>query len=361
MNLTQLQKLLDSGNEELVDIQDVELQQLKRFRTSQMQQFVIFSERLRDILEHLDRMKFSPHVPLLITGDTGSGKELIAQYMHYEVDEARGEYIAINCSNMNKELFEAELFGYEKGAFTGADEKGKKGYIEQASNGTLFLDEISEIDLDVQAKLLRVLETGEYYRVGGRNKQKVKGRLIFATNRNLLNLTEKGSFREDLYYRLNIVNVQVPPLNQRKGEIIPMVLHFIKQQNRELNKSVKYLEPQVLKLLQAYKWPGNIRELKNFITQIMIFIEVESIRFEHLQMKDEFDRYNTQIQNPFAGKKMMTEEELIDKLLEKPFSLEDFIMKIVRKTFQKFKGNKAKTARFLGLKREQLYNRYRID
>ena len=361
MNLSKLQELLRSGHNELINIQDVELKPVKRFGTSQMQQFVIFSERLYDILEHLERMKFSPHVPLLITGDTGSGKELIAQYMHYEVDEAKGEYMAINCSNMNKELFEAELFGYEKGAFTGADEKGKKGYIEQAAEGTLFLDEISEIDLDIQAKLLRVLETGEYYRVGGRNKQKVKGRLIFATNRNLLKLTEKGEFREDLYYRLNIVNVQIPPLNQRKEEIIPMMLYFIKQQNKELNKDVKYIEPQVLNLLSAYKWPGNIRELKNFITQIMIFIEGNSIRFEHLQMKDELDRYNTQIQNPFNEKKIMTEDDLIDKLLEKPFNMENFIMKIVKKTLSKFKGNKAKTARFLGLKREQLYNRYRID
>jgi len=361
MNFSQLQKLLDSGHKELINVQDVKLEPMKRFRTSQMQQFVIFSEKLKDILEHLERMKFSPHVPLLITGNTGSGKELIAQYMHYEVDEAKGEYIAINCSNMNKELFEAELFGYEKGAFTGADEKGKKGYIEQAADGTIFLDEISEIDLDIQAKLLRVLETGEYYRVGGRNKQKVKGRLIFATNRNLPKLVGKGHFREDLYYRLNIVNVQLPPLNQRKDEIIPMVIYFIKQQNGELNKSVNYIEPQVLKLLYAYKWPGNIRELKNFITQIMIFIEGDSIRFEHLQMKDELDRYNTQIQNPFNEKRVLTEDDLIDKLLEKPFSLEDFIMKIVKKTLRKFKGNKAKTARFLGIKREQLYNRYRID
>jgi transcriptional regulator with PAS, ATPase and Fis domain len=281
--------------------------------------------------------------------------------MHYEVDEAKGEYIAINCSNMNKELFEAELFGYEKGAFTGADEKGKKGYIEQASNGTLFLDEISEIDLDIQAKLLRVLETGDYYRVGGRKNQKVKGRLIFATNRNLFKLTKKDAFREDLYYRLNIVNIQIPPLSQRKEEIVPMILFFIKQQNKELNKTVKFIEPQVLKLLYAYKWPGNMRELKNFITQIMIFIEGNSIRFDHLEMKDELDRYNTQLQDPFTEKKALTQDDLIDKLLEKPFNLEHFIIKLVRKTLRKFKGNKAKTARFLGLKREQLYNRYRVD
>jgi len=361
MDINQVQIFLNNGNDELVDLQKVDLQPVKKFKTDQLKQFVVFSERLKDILEHLERMKISPYVPLLITGDTGSGKELIAQFMHYEVGEASGEYIAVNCSNMNKELFEAELFGYEKGAFTGADPKGKQGYIQQAANGTLFLDEISEIDLNIQSKLLRVLETGEFYKVGGRNKQKTQCRIVFATNKNLHDLVKKGEFREDLYYRLNIVSVEVPPLKQRREEIIPMVLFFIKQMNSEWSKKIKYIEAQVLKLLYAYKWPGNIRELKNFITQIMIFIDGDKIRFEHLQMKDELDRYTTQIQSPFVEKKVESEDDLIDLLMEKPFNLEPFIMKIVKRTLQKFNGNKAKTARFLGLKREQLYNRYKAD
>jgi len=361
MDIEQIQNFLNNGNNELVDLQEVELQPVKQFKSKELQPFVIYSQRLKSILEHLERMKISPRVPLLITGDTGSGKELIAQFMHYEVGEASGEYIAVNCSNMNKELFEAELFGYEKGAFTGADQKGKPGYIQQASNGTLFLDEISEIDLDIQSKLLRVLETGEYYKLGGRNKQKTQCRLVFATNKNLHELVEKGEFREDLYYRLNIVSVDVPPLKQRREEIIPMVIFFIKQMNSEWNKKIKYIEAQVLKLLYAYKWPGNIRELKNFITQIMIFVDGDTIKFEHLQMKDELDRYTTQIQSPFVEKRVEGEDELIDLLMEKPFNLEAFIMKIVKRTLQKFDGNKAKTARFLGLKREQLYNRYKVD
>lgn len=361
MNVNQEQNFLNTENNELIDIENIDLKPVKKFKTDQLQQFVVFSERLKGILEYLERMKVSPHVPLLITGETGSGKELIAQFMHYEVDEAAGEYIAVNCSNMNKELFEAELFGYEKGAFTGADPKGKKGYIQQASNGTLFLDEISEIDLNLQSKLLRVLETGEFYRVGGRNKQKTQCRIVFATNKNLHDLVEKGEFREDLYYRLNIVSAEAPPLNQRREEIIPMVIFFIKQMNNQWNKKVKYIEAQVLKLLHAYKWPGNIRELKNFITQIMIFIDGDTIKFDHLQMKDELDRYTTQIQSPFTEKKIESEDDVIYLLLEKPFNLEAFIMKLVKRTLQKFNGNKAKTARFLGLKREQLYNRYKVD
>ena len=185
--------------------------------------------------------------------------------------------------------------------------------------------------------------------------------MVFATNKNLLDLVEKGEFREDLYYRLNIVSAEVPPLKQRREEIIPMVIFFIKQMNRNWNKNVKYIEAQVLKLLYAYKWPGNIRELKNFITQIMIFIDGETIKYEHLQMKDELDRYTTQLQSPFVEKKVKSEDDLIDILLESPFNLEEFIMKLVKKTLKKFNGNKAKTARFLGLKREQLYNRYKVD
>ncbi len=361
MDVNQIQNYLNRENNELIDLHNIDLQSLKQFKSKELQQFVIYSQKLRAILEHLERMKVSPHIPLLITGDTGSGKELIAQFMHYDVDEANGEYIAVNCSNINKELFEAELFGYEKGAFTGADQKGKTGYIQQASNGTLFLDEISEIDVDIQSKLLRVLETGEFYRVGGRSKQKTQCRMVFATNKNLLDLVEKGEFREDLYYRLNIVSAEVPPLKQRREEIIPMVIFFIKQMNRNWNKNVKYIEAQVLKLLYAYKWPGNIRELKNFITQIMIFIDGDTIKYEHLQMKDELDRYTTQLQSPFVEKKVKSEDDLIDILLESPFNLEEFIKKLVKKTLKKFNGNKAKTARFLGLKREQLYNRYKVD
>ena len=354
-----IEELINQNNEDLIDLQEVAFQAKKPFSTSQMQSFVIFSEKLKGILEHLEQMKFSPHVPLLITGPTGSGKELIAHFMHYEVDQAEGEYIAINCSNINKELFEAELFGYESGAFTGADKKGKTGYIQQVEKGTLFLDEISEIDLDIQAKLLRLLESGEYYRVGGRKKKKMQCRLVLATNRHLQDLVERKLFREDLYYRLNIVRAQIPPLSERREDIVPMIVHFILQQNKTLNKTVRYIEPIVLKLLYSYKWPGNIRELKNFITQIMIFIEGDTVTFNHLQMKDELDRYTTQAQSLPMEKKFETEDEVIEALLQQSFRLEEFIQKLVKKALKKFNGNKAKTARFLGLKREQLYNRYK--
>ncbi|MFP4041459.1 MAG: sigma 54-interacting transcriptional regulator [Bacteroidales bacterium] len=353
--------ILNGNDNELVDIQSLNYNPKKILSHPRLKGYAIYSDNLKSILDKLDKMANSRGVPLLITGDTGSGKELISEYMHYEVDKDTGEYVAFNCSNINKELFESELFGYEKGAFTGAHSKGKEGYFQQAKGGTLLLDEITEINHEIQAKLLRVLETGEYYKVGGRKKHKIDSRLIFATNKNLEKLVEQGEFREDLYYRLNIVNAEIPKLSERREEIIPLVVFFINHLNQQFQKSVQYIEKKVLKLFYYYTWPGNIRELKNFITQLMIFTNDESINFDHLQIKDKLDHHYTKSFKPKQETDLLTEEEIIEKLLKKPINIENFTRKVIQRALNKFKGNKAKTARYLGLKREQLYNRYRID
>ncbi len=359
MNTFDLSYILNiEDNKELIDLDEIHLKPLYHFKSSKMKNYAVFSKKIKSILDHLKKMKASSSIPLLIVGDTGVGKEMIAEFMHYEVDQSDGPYVAINCSNINKELFESELFGYVKGAFTGAHPKGWEGYIKQSQNGTLFLDEISEINADIQSKLLRVLETGEYFKIGGQTKQTVQSRLIFATNKKMEKMVEQGEFREDLYYRLNIVKADIPPLVKRKEEIIPLVIFFIQELNQKFNKSVQYIEPLVLKLLYSYNWPGNIRELKNFITQLMIFADGESIKYEHLQKKDELDRYYTQMQK--LPDQQSNQEDIIQTLLEKPFDLESFTMKIVKKALEKFDGNKSKTAKFLGLKREQLYNRYKL-
>ncbi|MFO8236525.1 MAG: sigma-54 dependent transcriptional regulator [Bacteroidales bacterium] len=355
------QIILEEKDDKLIDIHSIRCTPAKVLRHSKLKGYAVYSEQLKSILDKLDKMKNSPDVPLLITGATGSGKELISEYMHYEVDQNKGEYVAFNCSNINKELFESELFGYEKGAFTGANTKGKEGYFQQAKGGTLLLDEITEINQEIQAKLLRVLETGEYYQLGGRKKHKINSRLIFATNKNLERLVEKGEFREDLYYRLNIVKAEIPKLSERREEIIPLVIFFINQLNQQFNKSIQYIENKVLKLFYFYTWPGNIRELKNFITQIMIFANANSINFDHLQIKDKLDQHYTKSFKPKQDVDLLTEEEIIEQLLKNPINIENFIMKVVKKALEKFRGNKARTARFLGLKREQLYNRYRLD
>jgi transcriptional regulator with PAS, ATPase and Fis domain len=331
------------------------------FTHEEMKPFRVYSKHMEKILSRLNHMAQSKAVPLLIKGSTGSGKEMVARFLHSEVDQAPGPYVAVNCTNMNREMFESELFGYTPGAFTGASSKGREGYISQARDGTLFLDEISEISLDVQAKLLRVLEEGEFYRLGSSRKETVQARLVFASNRNMSQMVQKGLLREDLYYRLNVVSVDVPGLKDRREEILPLAQAFIHRYNKQFNKQVKFVQGKVLKFLYSYNWPGNLRELKNFITQIMIFIEGDTIRFNHLELKDEMDRQQTRIQ---AGSLISPSEsgsDIIDQLLEEPFSLEDFTMEIIRRTLKKFNGNKTKTARFLGLKREQLYNRYKMD
>jgi len=331
------------------------------FDHEEMQPFCVYSERMEKIFTRLNHLALSTAVPLMIKGPTGSGKEMVARFLHYEVDQAPGRYVAVNCTNMNREMFESELFGYTRGAFTGASSKGHEGYIRQAGEGTLFLDEISEIDLDIQAKLLRVLEEGEFYRLGSDKKEKVRARMIFASNKHMDQMVKKGLLRDDLYYRLNVVSVDVPGLKDRRDEILPLAEAFIRRYNKHFNKQVRFVRGKVLKFFYLYNWPGNIRELKNFITQIMIFIEGDTIRFNHLEVKDEMDRLQTQTQSNTLPAHSGSGSDVIDQLLEEPFDLEDFTMEIVRRTLRKFNGNKAQTARFLGLKREQLYNRFKID
>jgi len=356
-----MQDPLNISDEACLELDELIPSHKYTFQSNHLKDFYVFSEGMKTILEDLKKLGSTTGVPLLITGSTGSGKELAAMFMHHEVDQNSGEYIAINCTNMNKEMFEAELFGYKGGAFTGASREGHQGYIKQADRGTLFLDEISEIDLDLQAKLLRLLEEREYYPVGGSQRQQVNCRMVFATNRNLEKMLETGRLRRDLFYRLNVVKMHIPSLEERKEEIIPMLGFFVKELNREFQKEVRYIQGKVLKFMYLYNWPGNIRELKNFITQIMVFIEGDTITFEHLQTKDELDRMQTQFYQGDFGSAKPSREEIINELLKEPFDLEKFSMDVVRATLKKFNGNKSKTAQFLGLKREQMYNRYKTD
>lgn len=355
------QNIIEQPDQLLISLNEIKGESLYRFSNGKLDEYGIFSKDLYQNLKELKKLGGKKQIPILITGATGAGKEVIAKYIHYEVDHNEGPYIALNCSNVNKEMFEAELFGYNKGAFTGARQDGKKGYIELSENGTLFLDEITEIEQDVQVKLLRVLQEREYFRLGGNKKLNVNSRIIGATNRDIKRLVEQGDFREDLFYRLNIVQIYVPGLKNRKQEIIPLLGWFIDSLNKQFGKNVKYVENKVLKLLYHYDWPGNIRELKNLITQVMIFIESDTIRFDHLRIKDELDRLQTEQLSASSKLDQYNKETVIEKLLEQPINIEKFTMDIVRTALKKFDGNKTKTAKYLGLKREQLYNRFKLN
>jgi len=356
-----IQQILDNPDKKVININDISFPTYDIFKSEQLKNYGVFSELMYNNFQILKKLEKAKDIPILVSGSTGTGKEVMAKYLHFDVDNNQGPYIAINCANINKDMFEAELFGYNKGAFTGANQSGKDGYIAQAQEGTLFLDEITEISLDIQSKLLRLLQEREYYRLGGNKKLNVNCRIICASNKDIYKLVEKGLFREDLYYRLNIVNINIPRINERKEEIIPLVLFFINLLNKKYNKNVHFIELKVIQLLNMYKWPGNIREIKNFITQIMIFIDGNTIKFNHLEIKDNLDRQHTQSMSSNYYHTPDNNDELVKKIINQPIKLESFIMEIVQEVLKLYNGNKTKAAKHLGIKREQMYNRYKID
>ncbi len=206
---------------------------------------------------------------VLITGESGTGKEVIANSIQINSRRSKGPFIKVHCAALPESLLESELFGHEKGAFTGAIAR-KKGRFELADGGTIFLDEIGEISQNVQVKLLRVLQEQEFDRVGGEETQKVNIRIITATNKDLLKRVDEGKFREDLYYRLNIVNIQIPPLRERKEDIPLFTEHFINYYSNKYERNIKSIQPKAIKILENYQWPGNVRELQNLIENIVV-------------------------------------------------------------------------------------------
>jgi transcriptional regulator with GAF, ATPase, and Fis domain len=220
---------------------------------------------------------------VLIRGETGTGKELIAGATHHNSLRSSRNFVKVNCAALQENLLESELFGHEKGAFTGAD-KQRIGRFEQADGGTLFLDEIGDMSPSTQAKILRVLQEHEFERLGGTRTLKVDVRLIAATNRDLSAMVQSGHFREDLYYRLNVVSIEMPPLRERKDDIVPLALTFIRKFAGELKKKIEGLEPEAQKLLMRYNWPGNIRELENTIERAILLAEGRAIASVDLRL-----------------------------------------------------------------------------
>jgi DNA-binding NtrC family response regulator len=227
--------------------------------------FVAESDEIRDIMDLITLVAESPDTPILILGETGTGKELIASAIHFRSPHFQGPFVAVNCAAIPKDLIESELFGYEKGAFTGANPAGKKGLIEDAAGGTLFLDEVGDLSREAQAKLLRFLENSEFYRVGSTQKRTVQTRIVSATNRDLADMMEKDLFRKDLYFRLGVITVKVPSLNERRQDIIPLAKNFLVTFSRKFRKEFSSISPEAQDALWEHVWTGNVRELKNLI------------------------------------------------------------------------------------------------
>lgn len=290
--------------------------------------------------------KVAPHPsPVLITGASGTGKELVARLIHRESTRAEQPFLPVNCGAIPEALLESEFFGYVKGAFTGAD-SDKKGLFEAADGGTLFLDEVGELPQPLQVKLLRALQEGEIRRVGGTTSTLVNVRIISATNRNLSALVREGAFREDLYYRLAVVPIHLPPLKERREEIPDLVLHFMERHRERLGLQVTKVHPDAVDVLLNYSWPGNIRELENVLEQAMLLAEGDELIAEELPDQVRFSM-------AAADDLELTENDLSVK--KHSAALE---RKLIQRALERTGGNRTKAAELLELSARAL--RYKI-
>ncbi|MBI3725963.1 sigma 54-interacting transcriptional regulator, partial [bacterium] len=281
----QLEAKLQTAVRELEDVR-VELAD----RTKQIElkynydQIIGKTGKMQELFKLLDRI-CETSVPVFIHGESGTGKELVAKAIHYNGPRKKGRYVAENCAAMSETLLESELFGYMKGSFTGA-QGDKKGLFELASGGSLFLDEVGDMSLSMQKKLLRVLQEGEIRRVGGKETIKIDVRIISASNKDLKRLVEEGRFREDLYYRLNVVKVELPPLRERKEDLPLLMDHFLDEEKGVLRK---HFDAEAMQMMMRYNWPGNIRELKNVVERAKIISEGETITRESVILDAAFE------------------------------------------------------------------------
>lgn len=302
-------------------------------------------ERAKDLAKRVAKSTSS----IFIYGESGTGKEVFARAIH-DYSERKGQFIAVNCSAIPSELFESEFFGYESGSFTGANKKGKMGIFELAKEGTVFLDEIADLPISMQAKLLRVLQERELRRVGGEKTIKIDTRIISATNKDLLQLIKEDKFREDLYYRLNVVEIDLPPLRERKEDIVVLIHKFIKEIGEQNNKEDLDISKEALNILQRYEWKGNIRELKNTIENLVVLsrgniIEKEDIPTYILESNIE---NNLDEDYPLDLNKAITQLEV----------------NTIKKALDISNGNKSKAAKVLNIPRTTLYyklEQYQID
>ena len=232
--------------------------------------FIGESNAIQDVMEFIKTVAKSPDTPIIIIGETGTGKELLASAIHYYSPNFKAPFATLNCAAIPKDLIESELFGYEKGAFSGADATGKKGLVEEAANGTLFLDEVGDLSLEAQAKLLRFLELGEFYRVGGTKKHHINTRVISATNKDIDQMIADSQFRKDLYFRLGVIKVQAPSLNERPEDIIPLSKHYLQEFSKKFGKKFTRISSEAEAVLLAHNWTGHVRELKNLVERAVL-------------------------------------------------------------------------------------------
>jgi len=293
------------------------------------------SEALQAIRSQLARVA-GANVPVLITGESGTGKDIIARLIHGLSPWKSGPYVKVNCPAIPGTLLESELFDYEKGAFTGAF-GSKPGRVEMAHRGTLFLDEISELDPSLQSKLLQLLQDGQFCRIGAQEDKKVEVRVVCATNRDLQAEIGTGAFRQDLFYRINVVNLRMPNLRERRCDIEDLAKYFLEYYNRRFNCRARPLSPEVLSVLQKYHWPGNIRELENLIKRYVILGHEEAITSDLVEREPDFLNSEISLDGPISLKKLTRQ------------AVRELERKVILKVLQQHHWNRKQSARTLGI------------
>ena len=275
---------------------------------------------------------------MLILGESGTGKELFAQAIHKASPRANGSFISVNCAALPRELAESELFGYVEGAFTGARKGGQKGKFELADKGTIFLDEIGEMAFDLQAKLLRILETGEFLKIGDTKPVKVNVRVIAATNRDLAKEIADGHFREDLFYRLSVFHIHLPPLRERVDDIPLHVEAFVSALSSKIGKTIRTISPDYVRILKRYPWKGNVRELRNVVERSLIISDGDTLTADTLPLTIQNPQNNTD--SSYSG-----------------FDLDGVEKMHIQKVLKYTNGNKTETSRLLGIGLTTLYRK----
>jgi DNA-binding NtrC family response regulator len=315
--------------------------------------FIGESQVIHDIMTYIEKVAKSPDTPILILGKTGTGKELIANTIHHRSPNFAGPFVSVNCAAFPKDLIESELFGYEKGAFSGANATGKKGLIEMADKGTLFLDEVGDLSVDAQAKLLRFIENGEFYKVGGTIKKKVKTRIVSATNKNLEKLIEEDKYREDLYYRISVVKIQVPSLNERPEDLILFAEYFLELFNKKFNRDLQGISKETLSLLEAYNWKGNVREIKNVMERAVLTAQGPKLTPEDLGLPELLPNKKDDNHSPLELKPLTPEGVDLNAMRS---YMDEFYFSQAMKLAN---GNESRAARLLNLKHHAFRYQYK--
>jgi DNA-binding NtrC family response regulator len=358
-NVDELKLAVQKGLQTLVLQKDVEELRQRQMQKNKFEKIIGNSEEIKKVLTLVETFA-KTDITVLIEGESGTGKELVAEYLHYLSPRFAKPFIALNCGAVAKNLLESELFGYEKGAFTGADRAGHIGFIEQSDGGTLFLDEVVELSEEAQVKFLRVLERGEFYRVGGTKLNQVNLRVIAAANRPLDVACEEGRFRRDLYYRLNVARIVLPPLRERRSDVPQLARFFMEKFNQKFGRQLQGLTRAAEEALMAYPWPGNVRELRNIIERVALLSNNDVIDVRDLALANIAIPENMVI--PTAQEVVTEDGAFINLRVDLSKSnnvIHDTSQMLISKILEMTGGNKTKAARLLGIPRGTL--RYHLD